>query len=1000
MESEACILFHPFRLDPVNERLWRGEQPLPLRPKPFAILRYLVAHADTLVTKAELLAAVWQHTHVAEGVLRGYIRDLRAVLGDDPAAPRFIETVERRGYRFIAPLTPNSQPVSSFKFQVSSSKSKPAPSLQPLTPSIVGREAELEQLHGWLEQARGGERQIVFVTGEPGIGKTAVVDTFLADAAAAGGLWLGHGQCIDHYGAGEAYLPVLAALGQLGREPGQDRLITLLRQQAPTWLVQLPALLSAVDLEALQRQTLGATRERMLREMAEALEVLTAERPLVLVLEDLHWSDAATLNLLAFVARRRQPARLLVIGTYRPVEVIVRAHPLKAVKQELQLHGYCAELPLRLLTAAAVGEYLAGRFPVHLLPAALARMLHQRTEGNPLFIVAMVDEWVAQGVIAPADGQWALQRGVEEAAGRVPESLHQLIEQQRERLSPEEQRVVEAASVAGAEFSAAAVAAGVEAEVVDVEARCEGFVRRNYWLQVRGIEEWPDGTVAARYGFLHSLYQEVMYERVTAGRRVRLHQRIGEREESAYGERAGEIAAELAVHFERGREYRRAVRYRQLAGENALRRSAHVEAISHFTRGLEVLQTLPDTPERMYQELRLQITLGVSLMVTKGFAAAEVATAYTRARELCRQVGDTPQLFPALSGLWIFYFNRAELRTARELGEQLFSLAQRVQDPAHLLPAYRALGISLAVRGEFASAREHLEHGIALYDPPQHRSLALLYGQDPGVECLSHAAWVLWHLGYPQQALQRSHEALTLARELSYPSNLAFALGLTSWLHQFRREGHLTRERAEVLIALSSEQGFPQWLAGGTMLRGWALAEQGQMEEGIAQMRQGLAVHLATGGKITQPYWLALLAEVYGKAGQTEEGLTALAEALAAVDKTGECHHEAELYRLKGELSLQSGVRGPRSEVTKPQTPTPNPQSEAEACFLKAIEIARRQQAKSLELRAVMSLSRLWQQQGKKKKARQLLAEIYGWFTEGFDTKDLQEAKVLLAALM
>src|SRR5712692_6466823 len=332
MESEQLIFFHPFRLDLPNERLWRGEQQLPLRPKPFAILRDLVEHADTLVTKADLQAAVWGKTQVAEGVLKGYLRDLRRVLGDDAAAPRFIETVTRRGYRFIAPLAPSPLPVSSFKFQVSSSTHPQLP-----TPRPVGREAELAQLHGWLEQARGGERQVVFVSGEAGIGKTAVVEAFVAQAAAAGGLWIGHGQCIDHYGAGEAYLPVLAALGQLGREPGQERLLAILRQQAPTWLVQMPGLLSTAELEVLQRQTLGATRERMLREMAEALEALTAEQPLVLVLEDLHWSDAATLDLVAFVARRREPARLLVIGTYRPVEVILRDHPLKSMKKALQL---------------------------------------------------------------------------------------------------------------------------------------------------------------------------------------------------------------------------------------------------------------------------------------------------------------------------------------------------------------------------------------------------------------------------------------------------------------------------------------------------------------------------------------------------------------------------------------------------------------------------------------------------------------------------------------
>ncbi|HJY81218.1 MAG TPA: hypothetical protein VKK81_09060, partial [Candidatus Binatia bacterium] len=807
---------------------------------------------------------------------------------------------------------------------------------------------------------------------------------------------------------------VLEALGRLCREPGGKHLIELLSQYAPTWLVQMPALLSPAGLEALQRKVLGATQERMLREMAEPVEALTVERGLVLRFEDLHWSDYSTLNLISYLARRRERARLLIIGTYRPVEVLGNGHPLRTVAQELQLHGDCAELPVRWLTEAAVAEYLAVRFgggaqhrpgfSTGQVPLqSLAQVIHQHTEGNPLFMVNVVEHVMAQGALVQVDGRWVLRGGVEEVAVGVPENLRQMIEQDFDRLSPEERRLLEVASVAGMEFSAAAVAAGLEAAGDEVEGRCAELARRGQFLQARGLAEWPDGTVAARYGFIHALYQEVVYEQVPAGRRVHLHRRLGEREEAAYDNRTGEIAAELAVHFERGRDYRRAVHYLQQTGENAARRHAYRETIDHLTKGLELLQALPDTPERLQKELLLQITLGPALIATKGQAAPDVAKAYTRARELCQQLGETPQLFSVLLGLRRFYLVQAELQTARELGEQLLRLAQDAQDSSLLLEAHGALGLPLFWLGEFASARAHLEQGIALYDPQQHSSHAFLYGQDPGVLCRVYGAFALWHLGYPDQALKRIHEALTLAQELSHPYSLAFALFIAAWVHQYRREGRAAQERAEAMMVLCSEQGFPFWLAEGTILRGWALAEQGQREEGIAQMRQGLAAHRTTGVKLAQPHFLALLTEAYAKEGQTAEGLTVLAEALAMVDNSGERSHEAELYRLKGELTLKSKVKAcPESRPVKTRqdkSRVRSPESEAEECFHKAIAIARRQSAKSLELRAVMSLARLWQQQGKKKKARQMLAEIYDWFTEGFDTVDLRQAKALLEEL-
>jgi predicted ATPase len=440
----------------------------------------------------------------------------------------------------------------------------------------------------------------------------------------------------------------------------------------------------------------------------------------------------------------------------------------------------------------------------------------------------------------------------------------------------------------------------------------------------------------------------------------------------------------LAHHLTEAGHHAQAVEYWQRAGESAVARSAHLEAISHCTTGLEVLRTLPETAERIQQELLLQTTLGSALMITKGFAAPEVEHAYTQARALCQRVGETPQRFAVLRGLWQFYNGRGEYQTARELGEQCRHLAQQGQDTAYLLEAHHTLWTTRLLLGELPLARAHLEQGLALYDPQQHRALAFLYGHDPGVCCRSVAAVALWVLGYPDQALWQQHAAHTLAQELAHPPSLAFTRMLAAIAYQLRREAHAAHEQAEALISLATEQGFALFLAIGGILRGGALTALGQRGEQIGQIRQELAAVRETGTALWVPYFLGLLAEAYAQEGQVEVGLATLAEALAAAQATGERWGEAELYRLRGVLLLRQ---------------TGTPPEEAETCLRRALDVARRQEAKALELRAAVSLSRLWQQQSKQDEARELLTPIYSWFTEGFDTADLQEAKGLLDEL-
>jgi predicted ATPase len=715
------------------------------------------------------------------------------------------------------------------------------------------------------------------------------------------------------------------------------------------------------------------------------VEALTVERPLILVLEDLHWSDYATLDLISWLAQRREPARLLVLGTYRPVELIVRGHLLQAVKQELVRHRQCVELPLELLTVAEVAQYLAVRFGVGALPEAslrtLAQAIHRRTDGQPLFMVMVVDDLVRRGWLLERDGRWEPMAGVEDLPLEVPESLQQLVEQQLGQLSPEDQRVLDATSIAGPECSAAAVAAGLAEDVEAVEVRCAVLARQGQFLQSNGSEEWPDGTVAGRYRFRHILPQQVIYDRLPAARRIWLHRRIGARQEAGYAERAGERAAELATHFERGREYGRAVVYLRQAAENALRRHAYQEAIGHLTRGLAVLPRLPDTGERVKRELDLQIALGQALTVMHGPGAPSVVKVYRQAEELCRQVGDIPQRIAVLRGLRRGYQGRGEPRTAHPLAEQFLSLAQETQDPTLLTEAYMALGGSSFYLGELATAHAHLERSLSLYHSQHPHKHVFPAGQDLGVLALTYDAMALWMLGYPDQALERARKALRLAQELSQPWTLAVALGYAAVVHALRGDREAVQERAGAAIHLATEQGFPPWVARGMMLRGWALGEQGQAAEGLVQIQQGMAIWQDTKQELGQPFWLALLAEQYGKAAQVEEGFRLLCDALRVTHSRGVRLWEAELHRLQGELLLaRSGAQ----------------QAQAEACFRQALDVARGQGARSFELRAAMSLSRLWQQQGKRGEGQQLLAQIYGWFTEGFDTADLQEARALL----
>jgi predicted ATPase/DNA-binding winged helix-turn-helix (wHTH) protein len=969
--------FPPFRLDLVNQCLWRRRETAPderllVTPKAFAVLRYLVEHAGQLVTQEDLLAAVWPETYIKPEVLKNRIFEIRSALGDRPKTPRFIETLARRGYRFIAPV--HDGPTAA-----------PALPGSPASGPLVGRAGALEMLGACLHRALQGQRQLVFVTGEPGIGKTALVDAFQQQTLAAEpGLRVARGQCLEGYGGMEAYYPMLEALGAVCRGAGGAAVIEMLATHAPTWLVQFPALLTPAHRATLQRELQGATRERMLRELAEVLEVLTADRPLLLVLEDLQWVDPATVDMLAALARRRAPAHLVLVATYRPVDLAFWAHPLQTLTQDLRVHQLCHELAVEPLSAADIAAYLAAVAAGAPLPEGLAALLTRHSEGNPLFMRAVLDHLTQQGVLAREPDGWQLRVPLAALAVGVPESLRQMIEAQLARLGPEEQRVLEVASVTGAVFTASVSAAAADMEANDYDAVCATLARRQQLVRAADAQPLPDGSVSQRYAFVHALYREVCYWRQAPGHRAALHRRLGAHLEGLFALQLQDVAAELAHHCEAGAEWARAIPYLQRVADTAGQRYAYREAATTLQHALALVPHLPEAAARTQHALPLYSALGTALMMTHGQAAPDVEHAYTQAYACCQQVGETPELVPVLYGLWRFYVQRSQLPTARALGDTLLRLAHRAEDAALLVLAHYALGVTWFCLGAVPAARRHLEDGLARYTPDQHRAQVLRMGVDPGMHSHLYAAMTLWVLGYPAQALAHLHEALALAHALAHPHSLAFARCWVGTVLQCRRDVSAVHEQAEAAVALSTAQGFPLWAAHGTGLRGWALAMQGQDAEGVTQVRQGLAAWRAHGAVIAVPFWCTVLADVCDHLGHPADGLQALAEAHTLVEQHDERWWEAEVCRLRGVLLLR-----------QPETPP----AEAAAWVQRALDVARRQEAKSLELRAATSLARLWQQQGKRTEAYELLAPVYGWFTEGFDTADLQDAKALLDAL-
>jgi DNA-binding SARP family transcriptional activator/predicted ATPase len=895
---------------------------------------------------------------------QGCVGALQRELGTEPEAETkqlYQELLRRPAETHQAPVRPAGDGASG-RDMATASPDLPVPE----TP-LFGRQQELGRLRQLLTQAAQGQGHVTTVVGEAGIGKTRLVAALAGEALSLECRVL-LGRCHES----DAILP-FGPWVDACRAGAVSADETLLAALHPARRAELSRLLPEAGIGGLPPASDSALP--LFESVAELVEQVAARQPLVLVLEDVHWADEMSLRLLAFVSRRVPAWPVLLVATAREEELAHASIARRTVDDLSRAPDATAMAlcPLSRSDTARLVRALTGAGDGAPAVARVEEQVWTMSEGNP---------FVAVEVIRAMDRDRLPARAADQpCAPALPARVHGLVARRLDRLSERSQQVAAIAAVIGRQFDFRLLRAASGLEERDAAEAVEEMVRHHV-LQATGNQ----------LDFTHDRVRDVAYGRLLLPRRQLLHRAVAEALESvaaatvdAPGTSAGDLLGEqieqLAYHYTEAGLAAPAVAYWQRASERSSARSAYGETVAQCGRALQLLRDLPLGPGRIEHEVLLQTTLGPALMATMGPATPGAEAAYNRALELCRQVEDTPPLFAALVGLWQYYLVRARHQTARELGERLLGLAQSVGDPALLVQAHRALGEAYQNLGELVLAHDHLAQGSALYDSQHHRSRTFT---DPGAFSLIFDSWVLWPLGYPGQALDRSAAALSLARDLSHPHTLAAVVFFGGMVHKFRGERQLAQEKAETAIALGREHGLPHWITFGTILQGWALAMQGQHGQGIAQIQQGLAAQQAAGAGIARPGFLVLLAEAYAAAGRVDAGLAVLSEAHALLDHTDERYQEPEVHRLEGQLMLQ------RCASDEPQ---------AEAAFQRSLAVARRQQAKSWELRAATSLARLWQRQGKRAAAYDVLAPIYGGFTEGFDTADLAEAKALLAEL-
>jgi tetratricopeptide (TPR) repeat protein len=847
----------------------------------------------------------------------------------------------------------------------------------------VGREAERSALFGAYARVTNGASLLVAVTGEAGIGKSTLTEDFLREiASAADRPIVARGRCSERLAGAEAYLPILEVLEDMLRRGGGVSMDQLMRAVAPTWYVQVATRSEHASIAELRRDTAAASQERMKRELTALFEDLSRTRPVVIFLEDLHWADVSTIDIVNYLAGRFADLRVMVLVTYRPSEMAVAQNRFSSISGDLRSHGWFEHLPLEFLAPGDVERYLALEFAGHRFPPEFAAFIHAKTGGTPLFMADLVRYLRDSGSIAEEQGAWVLTRPVGNLPKDLPESVRSMIARKIDTLEQPDRKLLLGASAQGYEFDSVTISEATGIDPIDVEDRLEVLERVHVFVKRGPEEEFPDRALTVRYQFTHVLYQNLLYGSLQPTQRAVLSGRVGRALVAHYGRRTNEIAARLAVLFETARDFATAAQYYGTAAQHAVSLYAFREALSLADRGLHALGGIPEGPDRIGQELRLQMIRGLALRAMKGWSSPELEPVFARARDLCHQLQDPPELFPVLWAITLMYAIRGDLREYRKRADDLMVLAEQSGNPAFLMGAHHLVGVSREFLGDMVEASRILERGRELHVPSEHLTYSAMYGLDPGMIARAMSSRPLWVLGYPDQAIARAQSTLAMARSQRQPMTLAFALLVTQGVHLNRGELAEAIALGEETIALCREYELLQEREWSRCFQGAALAASGRLEEGIDVLKDSLAVQQSFGSGLVRSAFLGVLGDLLRFAGRIDEGLSAVTEGFAHAERTLEGGYVAELLRARGELLAARG------------------ETEAAETHLRdAIAHARRQQARAFELRSATALARLLSASGRNADARDILSPVYAWFHEGHDTTDLRGAKALLATL-
>ena len=862
-----------------------------------------------------------------------------------------------------------------------------APSIRGET---VGRELEKAALREEFAGALSGRAAMVCVSGEPGIGKTTLVEDYLSELARGPAHLVARGRCSERLAGAEAYLPILDAIEDLLKDDPGNVIEAAFDRHAPSWRRQVAPFDTGPGAAAPP-----ASQERLKRELAAFLAEITEHSPLVLFVEDLHWADASTVDLLAYVLTRLSDHRLFTIITYRPSELQLSSHPFLALKLDLQTKGIARELPLAFLTENEVRALLALRFPGSAFPPDLAHLVHARTEGNPLFVADVAEYLKVKDVIREVDGKWTLAGSLPDLERDLPESMRSMVQRKIGQLSETDNQLLVAASVQGYEFDSAVVAAALELEPADVEERLVELERVYTFVQRRDEHEFPDGALTTRYRFVHVLYQNVLYSSLSVSRRVQLSKSVAETLLKFQKGAPGPFAAELGFLFESARDADRASHFFALAARGAAKVFANQEAAVLARRGLTLLAKVEESPERQRRELTLQSVLGTSLAATQGYAAGDVLTAMARARVIAEELGQQPELAPVIWGLFAYYLVSGDLPEARSVCDQFIRFAQSTNDPMLLVGAHCAMGICSYYLGEVEKAAENCALADKYYETEKRAMYHAVYRMDPGVFIHSEHARTLFILGHADKALKERDRAVQLGKESPDPRSYALPLLFAGVLHQLRREPEKTLEYTSQAIAICDEHGIAQERVWALAVHGWALVHSGKQEEGLKEIEASLAIQRSRHAELNLTYAMRMLADSMNTAGRYVHARDTAREGLKISERHGEVASKIELYRIMGE----SAAALARTGETEAATHTRSGSSlSPEACFRAAVELAHKQTAKLLELRATVSLAREMHGRGLTVEARDMVQRIRDQLVEGSDTPDVLDAENFLRA--